>query len=66
MEIAVVILNWNGKKLLKTFLPSVVKYSQGAQVYVADNASQDDSIAYVEENFPQLKIIQLHLWADKK
>ena len=59
MEIAVVILNWNGKKLLKTFLPSVVKYSQGAQVYVADNASQDDSIAYVEENFPQLKIIQL-------
>ncbi len=58
MKIAVVILNWNGKKLLKTFLPSVDQYSKEAQVYVADNASKDDSVAYVKENFPQVKIIQ--------
>lgn len=58
MKIAVVILNWNGKKLLEMFLSSVIKYSQEAQVYVADNASKDDSVAYVKENFPQVKIIQ--------
>ena len=41
MKIAIVILNWNGKKLLEQFLPSVVKYSQEAKIYVADNASTD-------------------------
>ena len=57
MKIAVVILNWNGKKLLKTFLPSVVNFSQNATVYVADNASTDDSIEFIKENFPTVKII---------
>lgn len=57
MKIAVVILNWNGKKLLKTFLPSVVNFSQNATVYVADNASTDDSISFIVENFPTVKII---------
>ena len=45
--VAVVILNWNGKKHLETFLPSVVRYSQSATIYVADNASTDDSIAFL-------------------
>ena len=58
MSIAVVILNWNGKELLKTFLPSVIAYSKNATVYVADNASTDDSVAYVKAHFPQVKIIQ--------
>lgn len=58
MKTAVVILNWNGRKLLEEFLPSVVNYSPQAQVYVADNASTDDSVAYVQEVFPQVKIIQ--------
>ena len=58
MTIAIVILNWNGKKLLAQFLPSVVQYSKEATVYLADNASSDDSVAYVSENFPQVKIIQ--------
>ena len=58
MKIAVVILNWNGRKLLETFLPSVVNYSEEAQIYLADNASEDDSVAYVEENFPHIEIIQ--------
>ncbi|MFT5436392.1 MAG: GT2 family glycosyltransferase [Ulvibacter sp.] len=58
MNVAVVILNWNGKKLLQQFLPSVVKYSKEATVYVADNASTDDSISFISENFPTVKIIK--------
>ncbi len=57
-KIAVVILNWNGTKLLEHFLPSIVQYSQEATVYVADNASTDDSIAFVKANFPTVKIIE--------
>lgn len=57
-DIAVVILNWNGKALLEQFLPSVIKYSDNAKIYVADNDSTDDSIAVVAEHFPTIKIIQ--------
>ena len=41
-NIAIVILNWNGAGMLRKFLPSVLKYSQEAEVIVADNASKDD------------------------
>ncbi len=58
MKIAVVILNWNGKKLLEQFLPSVVKNSPEATVYLADNASSDDSISFVTSEFPTIKIIK--------
>lgn len=58
MKIAIVILNWNGKALLEQFLPSVVKYSEEADIYIADNASTDDSVAYTKQYFPQIKIIQ--------
>lgn len=58
MKIAVVILNWNGKKLLEQFLPSVVTHSKGANVYVADNASTDDSVTFLKNNFPSVTIIQ--------
>lgn len=57
-KIAVVILNWNGAKLLEQFLPSVVAYSDEATIYVADNASTDSSIQVVKEHFPTVKIIQ--------
>lgn len=57
-KIAVVILNWNGAKLLEQFLPSVVAYSNEANVYVADNASTDASIQVIKEQFPTVKIIQ--------
>lgn len=57
-KIAVVILNWNGKALLQEFLPSVILYSQEAHIYLADNCSTDDSIAFVKENFHQISIIQ--------
>ena len=58
MKIAVVILNWNGKALLEQFLPSVIKYSETADIYVADNASTDNSVSYVSEHFPEVDIIQ--------
>mgnify|MGYP000076617523 CR=1 FL=1 len=58
MKIAVVILNWNGQKLLETFLPSVVSFSNEADIYVADNASTDDSVQYVKNHFPTVSIIQ--------
>ena len=44
-KVAIVILNWNGAKMLRTYLPSVLRYSKDeATVYVADNASTDDSL----------------------
>lgn len=56
-KIAIVILNWNGVKLLEQFLPSVVENSPEATVYVADNASTDRSVAFVKEHFPTVSII---------
>lgn len=58
MKVAVVILNWNGRDLLEKFLPSVVKFSTDATVYVADNASTDSSADLVSENFPSVEIIR--------
>lgn len=58
MRIAIVILNWNGEKLLKRFLPSVTKYSEGAEIYVADNASTDGSINFLKNHYPSVKIVQ--------
>ena len=58
MKIAVVILNWNGEKLLEQFLPSVVQYSPEASIYVADNASTDNSIAFLKSNFPTVQVIE--------
>ena len=57
MKVAVVILNWNGKQLLEQFLPSVVQFSPEATVYVADNASTDDSVDFVKAKFPEVSII---------
>lgn len=59
MNVAIVILNWNGKKLLEQFLPSVIKFSSElADIYVADNASSDDSVRFVKEHFPSVQIIE--------
>lgn len=58
MKIAVVILNWNGKTLLEQFLPSVTQHSKEAKVYVADNASTDDSVSFVKNHYPEVGIIQ--------
>ena len=59
MKTAIVILNWNGKKLLEQFLPSVVNFSANkAEVYIADNASTDDSIKFIREFYPSIKIVE--------
>jgi GT2 family glycosyltransferase len=57
MKIAIVILNWNGKQLLSQFLRDVINCSPEAEVIVADNASTDDSVAFVTSNFPEVRII---------
>lgn len=56
-ELAIVILNWNGRNFLERFLPGVVDHSKGARIIVADNASTDDSLSFVQNNFPQVELI---------
>lgn len=58
MKIAVVILNWNGEVLLERYLPSVIAHSKNAGIYVADNASTDGSIAFIQKHYPTIKIIR--------
>lgn len=58
-SVAIVILNWNGRKFLEKFLPSVTSSGYyNKKIIVADNASTDDSIQFLKENYPQIKIIQ--------
>lgn len=60
MKTAVVILNYNGERHLKAFLPSVVRHCpQDAAVIVADNASTDTSLSYLRENHPQVRRIEM-------
>lgn len=57
-SVSVVILNWNGKKFLEKFLPSVMSSQyDNLSVIIADNASTDDSISFLKEKFPSAKII---------
>lgn len=58
-DIAIVILNWNGAQMMRRFLPSVITNSQEARVIVADNGSNDDSLAMLETEFPTVEIIRL-------
>ena len=60
MKVAVVILNWNGEAMLRRFLPTVVRYScDEAEIWVADNASDDASVQLWREHFPSVRLIQL-------
>lgn len=58
-KVSVVILNWNGAEMLRTFLPSVVKYTNPelAEVCVADNGSTDNSVDIVRDEFPSVRLI---------
>ena len=58
MNLGIVILNWNGKSFLEKFLPSVVSNSEGAELWVIDNASTDDSVSFLEQSYPQIKIVR--------
>lgn len=60
-KIAVTILNWNGKKFLEQFLPSVIASTySNYEVIVADNASTDDSVSFIKEYYPNIRIIQFN------
>lgn len=56
---AIVILNYNGRTYLEKFLPNVIKYTQDATVIVADNASTDDSVSFLQTNHPEVQLILL-------
>lgn len=60
-KLAVVILNWNGRELLEKFLPSVTRYSAlpEVNVYVIDNGSNDDSVEFLNNVYPTVRIIKL-------
>lgn len=59
-KIAIVILNWNGRKFLEQFLPSVFQTTwPNYEVIIADNASSDDSLEFLKKNYPQARIILL-------
>ena len=58
-ELAVVILNYNGKKFLEQFLPTVIAHSQGAVIVVADNGSSDDSVDFIRSSFPSVQLITI-------
>ena len=58
-ELAVIILNWNGRKLLEQFLPIASRYSitEDADLIVADNGSTDDSVEWVKSHHPEVKVL---------
>lgn len=58
---AVIILNWNGRQLLEQFIPAASKFtiSDEAELYVADNGSTDDSLTWLREHHPEVRILEL-------
>jgi len=60
-EVSIVILNWNGRKHLEQFLPSLLEYTThpGAEIVVADNGSEDASLDFLQREYPQIRIIAL-------
>jgi len=61
MKVSIVILNWNGRQMLERFLPSVCNYSNtdGVEIVVADNGSTDDSISFLNADYPEIRQIIL-------
>lgn len=59
-DCAIVILNWNGQKMMEQYLPTVIEYSRDdAEIIVADNASTDNSVEWLKERYPQVRRIIL-------
>lgn len=59
LKLAIVILNWNGKEFLEKFLPILLaSCNSSSEVIIADNKSSDDSISFLKENFPSIRVIE--------
>ena len=60
-KLGVIILNWNGIRLLKEFLPAASAHtvSDEADLIVADNGSTDRSVAWIHANHPEVKVLEL-------
>lgn len=59
-RVGIAILNWNGERFLRQFLPGVLTHSRAdADVYVIDNDSKDGSIALLRESFPEVIVVRL-------
>lgn len=58
-KLAIVILNYNGEEMLKRFIPTLLNCSQDAEIVVADNASDDNSVATMQRCHPEVRIIKL-------
>lgn len=58
MSIAIVILNYNGKPYLEKYLPGIIQHQPAnSKIYIADNASTDDSVAFIQTTYPQLQLL---------
>jgi len=59
LKVAIVILNWNGEKYLKQFLPSLLQHTKpdNCEIIIADNNSSDNSISFLNQNYPNLRLI---------
>ncbi len=58
LRTALVILNWNGRHLLQRFLPGIIKHTPAnVEIIIADNASHDDSVPFLEEHYPSIRTI---------
>jgi len=60
-KVSIVILNWNGKVYLERFLPFLIRYTTlpGAEIVVADNGSTDDSLEFLNAEYPAVRVIKL-------
>lgn len=57
-KLSVIIPNWNGKVLLERHLPVITKYTKGAEIIIVDDCSTDESVSYIREYFPSVRVIE--------
>lgn len=56
--VSIIIVNWNGRRFLESCLGSLSKIQyENTEIFFVDNASKDDSVAYVKKNYPKIKLI---------
>lgn len=59
MKTAIIVLNYNGLALMQEFMAPLLRYSQGADIVVADNGSSDASLSWLDTHYPEVKAIAL-------